>query len=214
MARREATSLGSSPPVYARRPLLRTGATITSDARARDLPQQPSLSRLHHHPYLPRVHGALSQDRSARLRHDPRHLRPRRALRRAQEPQALFVRLPGPRDLLRARRQRDPRRPGPGREAAAHDRRGRVPRARRHLLGGAGDARGSGPRAPAQALKALTFLARRFVAGEAIEDAVAVGLRLHARGIRATFDLLGEDVRDRDAAYRCAEANKALIRAI
>jgi proline dehydrogenase len=63
-------------------------------------------------------------------------------------------------------------------------------------------------------LKALTFLARRFVAGEAVEDAVAVGRRLHASGIRATFDLLGEDVLDRDAARRCAEANKALIRAI
>jgi proline dehydrogenase len=63
-------------------------------------------------------------------------------------------------------------------------------------------------------LKALTFLARRFVAGEAVEDAVAVGRRLHERGIRATFDLLGEDVLDRDAAHRCAEADKALIRAI
>jgi proline dehydrogenase len=63
-------------------------------------------------------------------------------------------------------------------------------------------------------LKALTFLARRFVAGESVEDAVAVGQRLHARGIRATFDLLGEDVLDRDAAHRCAEANKTLIRAI
>jgi proline dehydrogenase len=63
-------------------------------------------------------------------------------------------------------------------------------------------------------LKALTFLARRFVAGESVDDAVAVGQRLHARGIRATFDLLGEDVLDREAAHRCAEANKALIRAI
>ncbi len=63
-------------------------------------------------------------------------------------------------------------------------------------------------------MKALTFLARRFVAGETAEDAVAVGRRLQGRGIRATFDLLGEDVLDRDAARRCAEANKALLRAI
>jgi proline dehydrogenase len=63
-------------------------------------------------------------------------------------------------------------------------------------------------------VKALTFLARRFVAGETAEDAVAAGRRLHERGIRATFDLLGEDVLDRDAARRCAEANMALLRKI
>lgn len=63
-------------------------------------------------------------------------------------------------------------------------------------------------------MRALTLLARRFVAGETAEDAVAVGRRLQDRGIRATFDLLGEDVLDRDAARRCAEANKALLRAI
>lgn len=63
-------------------------------------------------------------------------------------------------------------------------------------------------------MKALTFLARRFVAGETAADAVAVGQRLHERAIRATFDLLGEDVLDREAALRCAEANKDLLRAI
>jgi proline dehydrogenase len=63
-------------------------------------------------------------------------------------------------------------------------------------------------------MKALTFLARRFVAGEQAEDAVNVGRRLNARGIKATFDLLGEDVLDREAARRCAEANKALLRLI
>ncbi|MFI5183898.1 MAG: proline dehydrogenase family protein [Vicinamibacteria bacterium] len=63
-------------------------------------------------------------------------------------------------------------------------------------------------------MRALTFLARRFVAGETADEAVAVGRRLHERGIRATFDLLGEDVLDRDAARRCAEANKGLLRAI
>jgi len=63
-------------------------------------------------------------------------------------------------------------------------------------------------------MKALTFLARRFVAGETAADAVAVGRQLQERGIRATFDLLGEDVLDRDAARRCAEANKELLRSI
>ena len=63
-------------------------------------------------------------------------------------------------------------------------------------------------------MKALTFLARRFVAGETPEAAIQAGLRLQARGIRATFDLLGEDVLDREAARRCAEANTSLLRAL
>ena len=57
-------------------------------------------------------------------------------------------------------------------------------------------------------------LARRFVAGETAEAAIAAGRRLHDRGIKATFDLLGEDVLDRDAARRSAEANKDLLRRI
>jgi proline dehydrogenase len=58
------------------------------------------------------------------------------------------------------------------------------------------------------------ILARRFVAGETAEDAITVGRRLHARGIKTTFDLLGEDVLDREAARRSAEANKRLLRLI
>jgi proline dehydrogenase len=57
-------------------------------------------------------------------------------------------------------------------------------------------------------------LARRFVAGETAEDAIAAGRRLHERGIKATFDLLGEDVLDEEAARRSAEANKDLLRRI
>ena len=41
-----------------------------------------------------------------------------------------------------------------------------------------------------------------------------VGDRLHARGVRATFDLLGEDVLDPAAARRCAEANRQLLQLI
>lgn len=63
-------------------------------------------------------------------------------------------------------------------------------------------------------MKALTFLARRFVAGETAEAAVEVGKTLKAKGINATFDLLGEDVLDREAAKRCAEANIALLRLV
>jgi proline dehydrogenase len=63
-------------------------------------------------------------------------------------------------------------------------------------------------------VKAFTFLARRFVAGETALEAVAAGRALHAKGIKATFDLLGEDVLDRDAAKRCAELNRELLRVI
>jgi proline dehydrogenase len=63
-------------------------------------------------------------------------------------------------------------------------------------------------------MRALTFLARRFVAGEEARDAVTVGERLRARGINATFDKLGEDVHDREAARRAAEAAKQLLRLI
>ena len=59
-----------------------------------------------------------------------------------------------------------------------------------------------------------SVLAKRFVAGDTPEDAIAAGLALHARGILSTFDLLGEDVLDRDAARRMAEANKELLRKI
>jgi proline dehydrogenase len=59
-----------------------------------------------------------------------------------------------------------------------------------------------------------SVLARRFVAGDGPDDAIAVGRALHARGIFSTFDLLGEDVLDRDAARRSAEANKDLLRRI
>ena len=59
-----------------------------------------------------------------------------------------------------------------------------------------------------------SILARRFVAGPDPDSAIAAGRRLQARGIRATFDLLGEDVLDREAARRSAEANKALLRRI
>ena len=61
---------------------------------------------------------------------------------------------------------------------------------------------------------ALSFLARRFVAGETAEAAITVGGALGKRGIRATFDLLGEDVRDAAAARRIAAANAELLRLI
>ena len=58
------------------------------------------------------------------------------------------------------------------------------------------------------------ILARRFVAGPDPDSAIGVGRQLHGRGIRATFDLLGEDVEDREAARRSVEANQLLLRRI
>lgn len=58
------------------------------------------------------------------------------------------------------------------------------------------------------------FLARRFVAGSTPESAIEAGRRLHRRGIKATFDLLGEDVLDREAARRSAEAVQGLLRLV
>ncbi len=60
----------------------------------------------------------------------------------------------------------------------------------------------------------LTIFARRFVAGERPQDAVRVGERLHAKGIKATFDKLGEDVLDQAAARRAACASQELLRLI
>jgi proline dehydrogenase len=57
----------------------------------------------------------------------------------------------------------------------------------------------------------LTFLASRFVAGETPDSAIAAGRRLAARRIRATFDLLGEDVHDERAARKVAAANRELL---
>jgi proline dehydrogenase len=60
----------------------------------------------------------------------------------------------------------------------------------------------------------LTIFARRFVAGERPQDAVRVGQQLQAKGIKATFDKLGEDVNDAAAAGRATEAAKELLRLI
>ena len=63
-------------------------------------------------------------------------------------------------------------------------------------------------------MKAFAFLARRFLAGETPQEAIAAGERLNRKGIKSTFDLLGEDVLDEQAARRSAEANKELLRRI
>jgi proline dehydrogenase len=63
-------------------------------------------------------------------------------------------------------------------------------------------------------LNPLTIFASRFVAGERPEDAVRAGERLQAKGIKATFDKLGEDVHDQQAAARASTAACELLRLI
>ncbi|MEX1126857.1 MAG: proline dehydrogenase family protein, partial [Acidimicrobiia bacterium] len=48
-------------------------------------------------------------------------------------------------------------------------------------------------------------LARRFVAGEDLDDAVRVAKSLNAEGFLVSLDLLGEEVRDRDTAVAARE---------
>jgi proline dehydrogenase len=50
--------------------------------------------------------------------------------------------------------------------------------------------------------KNFFFLARRFVAGETIDTAIAAVRELNAAGMTATLDFLGEDVLERDAAIK------------
>lgn len=54
-------------------------------------------------------------------------------------------------------------------------------------------------------------LVRRFVAGEAVSDAVAVTRTLSARGLQVTLDHLGEDTRDAAAARNAVNVYRTLI---
>lgn len=62
--------------------------------------------------------------------------------------------------------------------------------------------------------KNFYFLAKRFVAGETIDSAIAATRELNGRGMSATLDYLGEDVLERDAALRTRDAYLATLDAI
>jgi len=49
-------------------------------------------------------------------------------------------------------------------------------------------------------MRLLTFMARRFVAGDTVEEAIAAIRRLNAEGIKATLDNLGEECQSRGQA--------------
>lgn len=58
------------------------------------------------------------------------------------------------------------------------------------------------------------FLAKRFVAGESVDSAIAAVRELNAAGMTATLDFLGEDVLERDAATKTRDAYFRMLDAI
>jgi proline dehydrogenase len=62
--------------------------------------------------------------------------------------------------------------------------------------------------------KRFYFLARRFVAGETIADALAVVRALNDEGMTASLDFLGEDVLTREAALRTCNTYLEMLDAI
>lgn len=63
-------------------------------------------------------------------------------------------------------------------------------------------------------MRALTFLASRFVAGDEIGDAIDAVRALNAGGIKATLDNLGEDSLDRAHALAAADENLLMLERI
>ena len=63
-------------------------------------------------------------------------------------------------------------------------------------------------------MRVLTFLAKRFVAGDGIDDAIAAVRALNETGIKATLDNLGEDSLDRAHALAAADENLLMLRRI
>lgn len=60
----------------------------------------------------------------------------------------------------------------------------------------------------------LSWFAKRYIAGETMEDALNVAKNFNAKGILTTIDNLGEDVLDAEDAARGAEEYLRLVRAI
>ncbi len=63
-------------------------------------------------------------------------------------------------------------------------------------------------------MRALTFLAKRFVAGDDVEGAIGAVRALNATGIKATLDNLGEDSLDRAHALAAADENLLMLKRI
>lgn len=63
-------------------------------------------------------------------------------------------------------------------------------------------------------MRALTFLARRFVAGDTIEDALVQVRRLNAEGLKVTLDYLGEECETREQAEQARDEYRLMLRRI
>ena len=63
-------------------------------------------------------------------------------------------------------------------------------------------------------MRALTFLAGRFVAGDDVDDAIEAVRTLNAAGLKVTLDNLGEDSLDKPHALAAAEENILMLRRI
>ncbi len=63
-------------------------------------------------------------------------------------------------------------------------------------------------------MKLLTRMARSFVAGETVEDAIKNVKKLNTKGIAATLDVLGESVKDKETAEKAVNAYLELLSAI
>lgn len=63
-------------------------------------------------------------------------------------------------------------------------------------------------------MRMLTFMARRFVAGDTAQEAAAAVRRLNDKGIKATLDFLGEECRTPDQAVEAAAEILRLLRLI
>ena len=63
-------------------------------------------------------------------------------------------------------------------------------------------------------MRALTFLASRFVAGDDVADAIGAVRALNEGGLKATLDNLGEDSLDRPHALAAAEENVLMLKRI
>ncbi len=63
-------------------------------------------------------------------------------------------------------------------------------------------------------MRALTFLARRFVAGDTLEEAMEVVRRLNGQGFKVTLDHLGEETRLRGQAGRDVYEYARMLQAI
>ena len=63
-------------------------------------------------------------------------------------------------------------------------------------------------------MKLLTRMARSFVAGETIEEALRIVKKLNDRQVMATLDVLGESVKDKETAEKAVSAYLDLLDAI